>query len=54
MIEALEIELSLIDTKLHFLLKRGANDESLVDEKREIQNQLRILKKEKHVHTREY
>jgi hypothetical protein len=50
----LEEELAIIDAKLGYLLKRGSNDESLVDDKRELQTQIAILKGEKYVHVRKY
>lgn len=53
-IKNLEEELAIIDAKLGYLLKRGSNDESLVDDKRELQTQIAILKGEKYVHVRKY
>lgn len=53
-IRHLEEELAIIDAKLGYLLKRGSNDESLVDDKRELQTQIAILKGEKYVHVRKY
>jgi hypothetical protein len=53
-ISHLEEELAVIDAKLGYLLKRGSNDESLVDDKRELQTQIAILKGEKYVHVRQY
>jgi hypothetical protein len=53
-ISNLEEELAIIDAKLGYLLKRGSNDESLVDDKRELQTQIAILKGEKYVHVRKY
>lgn len=53
-IRHLEEELAIIDAKLGYLLKRGSNDESLVDDKRELQTQIAILKGEKYVHVRQY
>jgi hypothetical protein len=44
-LEYLEKELELVNSKLSYLLKRGSNDESLVDEKRELQLQIAELKK---------
>ena len=49
-----EEELAVIDAKLGYLLERGSNDESLVDDKRELQTQIAILKGEKYVHVRQY
>lgn len=46
-LEYLQSELEVIDAKLNYLLKRGSNDEKLVNEKREIQLQIEQLKKEK-------
>lgn len=42
----LENSLQLVNAKLKELLKRGSNDEKLVDKKREIQKQIRTLKKD--------
>ena len=53
-ISHLEEELAIIDAKLGYLLKRGGNDESLVNDKRELQTQIAILKGEKYVHIRQY
>lgn len=53
-ISHLEEELAIIDAKLGYLLKRGSNDESLVNDKRELQTQIAILKGEKYVHVRKY
>lgn len=53
-IRNLEEELAIIDAKLGYLLKRGSNDESLVDDKRELQTQIAILKGEKYAHVRKY
>jgi hypothetical protein len=53
-ISNLEEELAIIDAKLGYLLKRGSNDESLVDDKRELQTQIAILKGDKYVHVRKY
>jgi hypothetical protein len=50
----LEEELAIIDAKLGYLLKRGSNDESLVNDRRELQTQIAILKGEKYVHVRKY
>ena len=44
----------IIDAKLKYLLKMGSNDESLVDDKRELQLQIAILKGEKYAHIRKY
>jgi adenosine/AMP kinase len=53
-IKNLKEELAIIDAKLTYLLKRGGNDESLVNDKRELQMQIAILKGEKYVHVRQY
>jgi hypothetical protein len=53
-IKNLEEELAIVDAKLNYLLKRGSNDESLVDDKRELQLQIAILKGEKYAHIRKY
>ncbi|WP_296683560.1 hypothetical protein [Flavobacterium sp.] len=53
-IDFLKEELAVIDAKLNYLMKRGSNDESLVDDKREIQTQIAILKGDKYVHVRKY
>jgi hypothetical protein len=50
----LEEELAIVDAKLGYLLKRGSNDESLVNDRRELQTQIAILKGEKYVHVRKY
>jgi hypothetical protein len=53
-IKNLQEELAVIDAKLKYLLKMGSNDESLVDDKRELQLQIAILKGEKYAHIRKY
>jgi|Laugresp1bdmlbsn_1035097.scaffolds.fasta_scaffold26468_2 hypothetical protein len=53
-IKNLQEELAIIDAKLKYLLKMGSNDESLVDDKRELQLQIAILKGEKYAHVRKY
>lgn len=53
-ISNLKEELAIVDAKLNYLLKRGGNDESLVNDKRELQMQIAILKGEKYVHVRKY
>jgi hypothetical protein len=53
-IKNLEEELAVIDAKLGYLLKRGSNNESLVNDKRELQTQIAILKGGKYVHVRKY
>lgn len=53
-ISNLKEELAIVDAKLNYLLKRGGNDESLVDDKRELQMQIAILKGEKYAHIRKY
>jgi hypothetical protein len=53
-IKNLQEELAIIDAKLKYLLKMGSNDESLVDDKRELQLQIAILKGEKYAHIRKY
>lgn len=39
----LEKSLQLVNAKLKELLKRGSNDEKLVDKKRELQKQIKTL-----------
>jgi hypothetical protein len=53
-IKNLEEELAVIDAKLKYLLKMGSNDESLVDDKRELQLQIAILKGNKYANVRKY
>ena len=53
-IKNLQEELAVVDAKLNYLMKRGSNDESLVDEKRELQKQIAILKGERYAHVRKY
>lgn len=40
-IQEIREELEEIDNRLRWLLKRGSNDESLVDEKRNLEKKLR-------------
>jgi hypothetical protein len=53
-IKNLEEELAIIDAKLGYLSKRGGNDESLVDDRRELQLQIAILKGKKYANVRKY
>ena len=53
-VKNLQEELAVVDAKLNYLMKRGSNDESLVDEKRELQKQIAILKGERYAHIRKY
>jgi hypothetical protein len=53
-IKNLQEELAIIDAKLKYLLKMGSNDESLVDDKRELQLKIAILKGERYAHIRKY
>lgn len=53
-VKNLQEELAVVDAKLNYLMKRGSNDESLVDEKRELQKQIAILKGDKYAHVRKY
>ena len=48
-VKNLQEELAVVDAKLNYLMKRGSNDESLVDEKRELQKQIAILKGDRYV-----
>lgn len=53
-VKNLQEELAVVDAKLNYLMKRGSNDESLVDEKRELQKQIAILKGDRYAHVRKY
>ena len=53
-VKNLQEELAVVDAKLNYLMKRGSNDESLVDEKRELQKQIAILKGERYANVRKY